>query len=81
VTANDVRALAVSGLDHPVLAVVGDDLVLIPEAELPAGARVLVTQEDLLVELGREVSDFEAEIFAGRLTADQVPGEEVPPTA
>lgn len=80
-TANDVRALAVSGLDRPVLAVVGDTLVLVPASELPAGGRVLVTQEDLLVELGREVSDFEAEIFAGRLTADLVPGEEVPPTA
>ena len=69
-TANDIRALAVSGLDHPVLAVVGDQVTLLPEADLPAGGRVIVTQQTLADELGREVSDFEAEIFAGRLTAD-----------
>jgi hypothetical protein len=70
VTANEVRALAVSGLDHAVLAVVGGQVTLVPEADLPADGKVIVTQETLLQELGTEVADFEAEIFAGRLTTD-----------
>jgi hypothetical protein len=76
VTANDVRALAVSGLNRPVLAVVAGEVVVAAEAELPAGGQVIINQEALVAELGREVADFEAEIFAGRLTADLTPGGE-----
>ena len=70
VTANELRALAVSGLDHPVLAVVGDQVTLLPEAELQTDGTVIITQETLVQELGTEVADFEAEILAGRLTTD-----------
>ena len=45
-------------------------MTLLPVAKLPAGGTVIVTQAALAEELGSEVSDFEAEIFAGRLTAD-----------
>ena len=70
VTPNAVRALAVSGLDHPVLALVGDVVELLPAAEVPADARVIFTREALNRELGDEVTDFEVDIMAGRLTAD-----------
>ena len=70
VTPNDVRALAVSGLDHPVLALVDGAVELLPAAEVPQDTRVIVTREALNHELGDEVTDIESELFAGRLTAD-----------
>lgn len=69
VTANDVRVLARSRDTDPVLAVVDDELVVIPEAEVREQDRVVCTQRTLVHELGIEVSDIEAQLFAGRLTA------------
>jgi hypothetical protein len=74
VTANDVRALAVSELDRPVLALAGDEVVLVAEAEVPEGGRVILTHADLVQDLGVEVTEIEAELLAGRLTADLTPG-------
>jgi hypothetical protein len=68
VTANDVRALARSGDEDPVLAVIDGEIVVIPEAELEENDRVLCTQEALVRELGAEVTEVEAELFAGRLS-------------
>jgi hypothetical protein len=69
VTANDVRALARSGDENPVMALVEGEIVILPEAEVEDGDRVLCTQESLVRELGAEVTDVEADLFAGRLAA------------
>lgn len=69
VTANDVRVLARSRDTDPVLAVVAGEVVVIPEAEVTDQDRVVCTQRMLVNELGIEVSDIEAQLFAGRLTA------------
>ncbi|GAA1764871.1 hypothetical protein [Luedemannella helvata] len=69
VTANDVRSLAVSGLHHPVLALVGDDIELLPAAEVPEDAKIIYTREALNRDLGDEVTDIEVDLMAGRLTA------------
>ncbi len=68
VTANEVRVLARSRAVDPVLAVVDGEIVVVPAAELAENGRVLCTQQTLIRELGAEVSDIEAELFAGRLT-------------
>jgi hypothetical protein len=68
VTANDVRVLARSRDVDPVLAVVGGELVVIPEAQVAEGDTLVCTQRMLVRELGDEVSDIEAQLFAGRLT-------------
>jgi hypothetical protein len=81
VTANDVRALAVSGLDRPVLALVGDDVQVISESELPGDGKVIITQEALAEDVGVELADFEAELVAGRLTADLTPGGDADPAS
>ncbi|MEV0459033.1 hypothetical protein [Catellatospora methionotrophica] len=69
VTSNDVRVLARSRDHDPVLAVVGGEVRVIPEAEVGDDDRVVCTQRMLVHELGDEVSDIEAQLFAGRLTA------------
>lgn len=77
VTANDVRVLARSRAVDPVLAVVDGEVVVIPEAEVREQDTFVCTQQMLVRELGVEVSDIEAQLFAGRLTAllaDQAQG-------
>ena len=69
VTTNDVRALAVSGLEHPVLALVGDAIELLAAADGPDDAKVIYTREALNRDLGDEVTDIEVELMAGRLSA------------
>jgi|1185.fasta_scaffold472844_2 hypothetical protein len=69
VTPNAVRALAVSGLDHPVLALVDGVVELLPAAEVPENTRVIFTREALNRDLGDEVTDIEVDLLAGRLTA------------
>ena len=68
VTADDLKVLAQAEGDA-VLALVDGDIVVIPEADLGNG-RLIMTKETLYDELGVEVTDFEAVILAGRLTAD-----------
>jgi hypothetical protein len=70
VTAYDVRALAQSGDEMPVLALVDGEVAVLPEAELSGQDRVLITQAALIEQLGEEITDIESEILAGRLTAD-----------
>ena len=69
VTTNDVRALAVSGLEHPVLALVGDDIELLAAADVPDDAKVIYTREALNRDLGDEVTDIEVGLMAGGLSA------------
>lgn len=68
VTANDVRVLARSRDVDPVLAVVDGELAVIPHAQLREQDTVVCSQQKLVRELGDEVSDIEAQLFAGRLT-------------
>lgn len=70
VTADDVRALAQSGDEEPVLALVDGQPVVVPAAELADHEHVICTQTALIQALGEEITDVEAEIFAGRLSAD-----------
>lgn len=70
VTPNDVRALAVSGLDHPVLALINGAVELLPAADVPTDTQIIFTRAQLNRALGNEVADVEAELLAGRLTAD-----------
>ncbi|WP_027340999.1 hypothetical protein [Hamadaea tsunoensis] len=70
VTADDVRALAQSADDQPVLALVDGEIVILPEAEVSPQDRVLFTQAALIEDLGVDVTEVEAELLAGRLTAD-----------
>ena len=69
VTAEDLQVLAQADEDDAVIALVDGDIVVISEEDLGDG-RVIMTKERLYEELGEEVSDFEAVILAGRLTAD-----------
>lgn len=68
VTANDVRVLARSRDVDPVLAVVNGEIVVIPKAQLKEGDIALCTQQKLASELGDEITEIEAQLFAGRLT-------------
>ncbi|NUR74328.1 MAG: hypothetical protein HOU81_26255 [Hamadaea sp.] len=70
ITANDIRVLARSGDEDPVLALVDGQPVVLPAAELADHDHVVCTQVALVQALGLEITDAEAEIFAGRLTAD-----------
>jgi hypothetical protein len=69
VTADDIRVLAQSTDPEPVLALVDDRLVVLPAAEIGPQDRVVYTKTDLLDSCGEEVTDAEAEVLAGGLTA------------
>jgi hypothetical protein len=79
VTANDIRALAHSSEGEQVLALVDDVVVILPLADVGDG-QVIITREALLRDVGLEVSDYEAELVAGRLTADLSPEASGPGT-
>lgn len=70
ITADDVRALAKSGDDQPVLALVEGRPAVLPATEVTPDDQVICTQTALVQALGEEITDTEAEIFAGRLSAD-----------
>jgi hypothetical protein len=69
VTTDDLDALAQSDRDDAVLALVDDDIVVLSAAEVGAG-RVIITRQTLTRELGEDITEVEAVILAGRLTAD-----------
>jgi len=69
VTAHDIRALAQSRDEDPVLAVVDGDVRVLPAAE--GGDTVLYRGEELRREYGDEITDIEAETLAAGLTAQQ----------
>jgi hypothetical protein len=71
VTADDIRALAQSDDEDPVLVLVDDDVRVMGAREAPPASpgQVIYTQAELLAESGVEVTDLEAEILAGGLTA------------
>lgn len=69
ITADDIRVLAQSTVDDAVLAIVDGDVVVLARSEMPPGATLVFTAVDLNRELGPDVTDTEAEILAGSLTA------------
>ncbi|MBX6356150.1 MAG: hypothetical protein IRZ05_09900 [Micromonosporaceae bacterium] len=71
VTADDIRALAQSGDDDPVLVLVDGDVQVMAAREAPPAGRgqIIYTQAELRAESGVEVTDLEAEILASGLTA------------
>lgn len=69
ITADDIRVLARSDAEDAVLAVMGDAVAVVARADLPAGATVLLSAVELNAELGPDITDVEAELMAGSLTA------------
>jgi hypothetical protein len=68
VTADDIRVLAKSTDEDPVLLLVGDELRVVPASEAMDG-RVILTKVQLVDEVGEDVTDVEAEVLAAGLTA------------
>jgi hypothetical protein len=68
VTADDIRVLAQSTDENPVLLLTGDQLRVVPGADA-AGGQVIMTKAELVNEVGEDVTDVEAEVLAAGLTA------------
>jgi hypothetical protein len=68
VTADDIRVLAQSTDENPVLILAGDDLRVVPGAQATPG-QVVLSKEQLVDEVGEDVTDVEAEVLAAGLTA------------
>jgi hypothetical protein len=69
VTADDIRVLAQSDDVDPVLALVDGRLVVLPAEAVDPTDQVVLTRVDLVAEVGEDVTDVEAEVLAGGLTA------------
>ncbi len=73
VTADDVRVLARAAAGDAVLAVVGDDVRVVPDADgaaVPvAPDQIVYTKARLIQEYGDELTDLDAEVLAAGLTA------------
>jgi hypothetical protein len=68
VTADDIRVLAQSTEPDAVLALVGDELRVVPGFNV-MGGQVVLTKVDLVAEVGEDVTDVEAQVLAAGLTA------------
>jgi hypothetical protein len=68
VTADDIRVLAQSTDEDAVLALVGDELRVVPGFDV-LGGQVVLTRGQLVEEVGEDVTDVEAEVLAAGLTA------------
>jgi hypothetical protein len=68
VTADDIRVLAQSTDDDAVLALVGDELRVVPGFGV-MGGQVVLTKIQLVEECGEDVTDVQAEVLAAGLTA------------
>jgi hypothetical protein len=68
VTADDLRVLAQSTDPEAVLAVVNNELRVLPGFEVTAG-QVVLTRVQLVEELGEDITDVDAEVLAAGLTA------------
>jgi riboflavin biosynthesis pyrimidine reductase len=74
VTADDIRVLARSEDEQPVLVVFDHEVAIVPAGEADAET-IVYTRADLIDEYGDEITEIEAEILAAGLTA-RVAGEE-----
>jgi hypothetical protein len=68
ITADDIRVLAQSTDEEPVLVLVGDDLRVLPGADA-MGGQVVLTKRQLVDEFGEDITDVEAAVLAAGLTA------------
>lgn len=71
VTADDIRTLAQSGAEDPVLLAVDGQVRVVPAAEAgpDTAGEVIYSKAELLDELGEEVTDVAAVTLAAGLTA------------
>jgi len=68
VTADDIRILARSEDEQPVLVVHDHDVAVVPALEAEAES-IVYTRADLVDEYGDEITEIEAEVLAAGLTA------------
>jgi hypothetical protein len=68
VTADDIKVLAQSTDEDAVLALVGDELRVVPGFDV-MGGQVVLTRLQLVEEVGEDVTDVEAEVLAAGLTS------------
>jgi hypothetical protein len=70
VTADDIRVLAKCNDPDPVLVLVDGDLRVQPSNMADIAARVVYSKTQLVAEFGEDITDVEAEVLAGGLTAE-----------
>ena len=68
ITADDIRVLAQSNADDPLLLLSNGEVRVVPRAEATAGT-VVYTKAALVEEFGDEVTDVQAQVLAAGLTA------------
>jgi hypothetical protein len=68
VTADDLRVLAQSNDPEAVLAVVDNEVVVVPGFDV-TGGQVVLTKVQLVEELGEDIKDVDAQVLAAGLTA------------
>jgi hypothetical protein len=77
VTADDIRVLAKASDAGAALARVGDRIEVVPDG---GQAEVVYPKTRLVAEYGEEITDIDAEVLAGRLTAQLSGDRERPDT-
>jgi hypothetical protein len=73
VTADDIRVLARSEDEQPVLVVSDNEVAVVPAGEADAET-IVYTRADLIDEYGDEITEIEADVLAAGLTA-RIAGE------
>jgi riboflavin biosynthesis pyrimidine reductase len=76
VTADDIRVLARSDEDQPVLIVVDNRVAVVP-AEQADASTIVYTRADLVDEYGDQLTEIDADLLASSLTA-RLKGEKPP---
>jgi len=71
ITADDIRVLAQTIADDPALVVAGDEVLVVPDAQVADG-HLVYTKAELVAEYGEEITDVQAEVLAAGLTAQLV---------
>jgi hypothetical protein len=77
VTADDIRVLARSEDERPVLVLSDNEVSIVSAGEADAET-IIYTRADLIDEYGDEITDIDAEVLAAGLTA-RVAGEPTQP--
>jgi hypothetical protein len=73
VTADDIRVLARSEDEQPVLVISDNEVSVVPAGEADAET-IVYTRADLIDEYGDEITEIEADVLAAGLTA-RIAGE------
>ncbi len=74
VTADDVRVLAQSNAEEPVLILAAGQVEVVPAAEAD-GAHIVYTKAELAEEYGVDLTDVEAQLAAAQLTSSLSAGD------